>query len=330
MRSFSFTASAAGFFAAGAMLAGCGGSAQPPSLLPGSAPASARHPDHRSWMSPAAHRSDLLYISDIGTNDVYAFSYPKGKLLGTLTGFSEPAGMCVAKGGNFWIVDAQTSEILEYAHGGTAPIATINESGQEPLGCAIDPATGNLAVSNAGMTSGGNGSVSVYANATGTPTNYTDSAMAKMAFLGYDDSGNLFVDGANDSSFAFAELPRGGAALTNVNLNQSFEAAGGVAWDGKYVAVGDVLLGVVYQFNITSSGATEVGTTTLTDGAWVEQFSIPLKNNHRSPKQGIRIIGPAVAEQQVGIWHYPTGGTAIKMIKQVEEPLGSAISRVKT
>jgi DNA-binding beta-propeller fold protein YncE len=295
------------------------------------APANARRADPRSSMSPAASRNDLLYISDIGTDDVYAFSYPGGKLLGTLTGFQEPAGLCVDKAGNVWIADAAAAEIFEYAHGGTTPIATLQESGQEPLGCAIDPTTGNLAVSNMATATGGSGSVAVYTNASGTPTDYTDPAMAKMVFLAYDSHGNLFVDGANASSaFAFAELPSGGNALTNVDLNQSFEAAGGVAWDGKYVAVGDALLGVVYQFSITANGATEVGTTNLTDGAWVEQFCIPLKSSRKTPRQGDRIIGPAVAEQHVGYWDYPAGGTATKMITKVDKPLGSVVSRAGT
>jgi DNA-binding beta-propeller fold protein YncE len=282
-------------------------------------------------MKPAARDSDLLYISDIGTDDVYAFSYPRGKLVGTLTGFQEPVGLCVGKGGKIWVADAKAGEIFEYAHAGTAPIATLNDNGEEPFGCAIDPASGNLAVSNAGTASGGNGSVSVYRDASGTPTNYTDSAMSKMAFVGYDDGGNLFVDGADaSSSFAFAELASGGSALTNIYLPQSFEAAGGVAWDGKYIAVGDLLLGYVYQFSIDASGdATEVGSTDLADGAWVEEFCFPLDRHHKAAQQGKRIIGPAVAEQHVGFWDYPSGD-AIKLITQVDEPVGSAVSRGKT
>lgn len=278
-------------------------------------------------MNPAARSRDLLYISDIGTDDVYAFAYPKGKLMGTLSGFQEPAGLCVDKTGNIWITDAAAEEIFEYAHGGTTPIATLNESGQEPFACAIDPTTGNLAVSNAATESGGNGSVAVYANATGTPTDYTNSIMTKMAFLGYDNHGNLFVDGGNPSgAFEFAELASGGYSLTNVVLDQSFEAAGGVAWDGKYVAVGDSLLGDVYQFNITASGATEVGATDLADGAWVEQFTIPPRKGSRKVlKQGNRLIGPAVAEEHVGFWDYPSG-EEIRTITKVDRPLGSALS----
>ncbi|MGB8907824.1 MAG: hypothetical protein WCC84_03655 [Candidatus Cybelea sp.] len=57
--------------------------------------------DHRtSWMAPDARRKDLLYISD-ETGDVYVFSYPRGELKGTLTGFADPQGECVDKRATF-------------------------------------------------------------------------------------------------------------------------------------------------------------------------------------------------------------------------------------
>jgi hypothetical protein len=35
-----------------------------------------------SWMAPDATKNHLLYISDLGTNDVYVYSYPKGGVKG--------------------------------------------------------------------------------------------------------------------------------------------------------------------------------------------------------------------------------------------------------
>src|SRR5580692_9931327 len=43
----------------------------------------------KSWMNPAAKKSDLLYLDD-ETGDAYVYSYPKGELMGTLTGLGEP------------------------------------------------------------------------------------------------------------------------------------------------------------------------------------------------------------------------------------------------
>ena len=75
-------------------------------------------------MSPAA-AGPLLYVSDIGAEDVDVFSYPGGKQVGKLTGFSEPAGLCTDRKGDVFVVDSGSDRILEYAHGGTSPIATL-------------------------------------------------------------------------------------------------------------------------------------------------------------------------------------------------------------
>jgi hypothetical protein len=56
---------------------------------------SSGQPNHeQSWMAPDAKKRDLLYISDIGASAVYAYSYPKGKLEGTLTDLGGASGMC--------------------------------------------------------------------------------------------------------------------------------------------------------------------------------------------------------------------------------------------
>jgi hypothetical protein len=46
----------------------------------------ARNAEHaKSWMLPEAKSEDLLYVSNVYTITVY--SYPKGKLVGTLSNF---------------------------------------------------------------------------------------------------------------------------------------------------------------------------------------------------------------------------------------------------
>ncbi|MGA9946057.1 MAG: hypothetical protein WBP75_13570, partial [Candidatus Cybelea sp.] len=133
---------------AAAILAGCGGSA-PPIAAPGATTqsrAAATHADNGgSWMAPDATKQDLLYVSDWGTGDVYAYSYPKRKLQGKLTGLM-PTGLCVDKKGDVFVDNSR--EILEYAHGGTSPIATLDDSGSYPTVCSIDRVTGDLAVAN--------------------------------------------------------------------------------------------------------------------------------------------------------------------------------------
>ena len=100
------------------LLAGCSGAA---AVNPGQSP---------SWMAPDAHkRQALLYISDIESGEVFVYSYPSLAVAGTLTGFSEPAGTCVDTTGDVFIVDYGASDIVEYAHGGLTPIATLDDPG---------------------------------------------------------------------------------------------------------------------------------------------------------------------------------------------------------
>src|ERR1700722_2239249 len=123
--------------------------------------ASAARGEHGSWMKPSAKGKSLVYVSSVLSNDVYVYSYSTQQLVGTLTGFTTPYGLCSDKKGNVWIVNDGASQLVEYAHGGTSPLATLSDSGEYPEGCAVDPQTGNLAVTNFYSQSGG-GSVAIY------------------------------------------------------------------------------------------------------------------------------------------------------------------------
>jgi hypothetical protein len=53
-----------------------------------------------SWILPSAKKSDLLYVSDLLAQVVDIYTYGKGyKLVGELTGFFNPEGLCVDKTG---------------------------------------------------------------------------------------------------------------------------------------------------------------------------------------------------------------------------------------
>lgn len=282
----------------------------------------ARHPDRsRSWMAHGAKQNDLLYISDLGTSDVYVYSYPKGKVKGVLTGFNGPYGLCSNKAGDVYIANFHDSDILEYAHGGTKPIEILKDPGYYPTGCSFDPTTGNLAVTNWETTSNGSGIVAIYAHAKGSPkAYYTDPEIFAMLFCSYDSTGNLFVDGwTQGSAVVFAELPSGRTSFKNIALNQAIGDADGVGWDGKYVVVGDQDSNVIYQFTINGRKGQEVGSTPLVGSTTPGQFSI----------QGTRVIAPDTTSDTVGIWRYPAGGSAIKTITGFEDPEGTAVSEAK-
>lgn len=271
-----------------------------------------------SFVAPDAMRKDLLYVSDEDTNTVYIYSYPQLEREGKLTGFDGPFGECADKHGNVFIANDDASQIREYAHGGTKPIATLSDPGYYPRGCSIDPTTGDLAVANIVTTSLGEGNIAVYKGAKGNPAAYyADAKVFNVYSCAYDNAGNLFIDGEDQAStaFAFAELPTGSKKFTDISLNQTIGVAGGVQWDGKYVAVGDQYADI-YQFAIHGKTGTKVGVTPLNGVGRDSEFWI----------QGGNVIVPDSYKRDVAIWSYPTGGTPEKSSKGFKAPIGATVS----
>ena len=266
-----------------------------------------------SWMLPEAKTEDLLYISNVYTVTVY--SYPKGKHVGTLRGFYQPLGECVDQAGNVFIANGDT--ILEYAHGGKKAIQTLTLSGYGAQSCAVNPTTGDLAVTwDDNFTKG---YVAIYKNGSGNPTLYTNGDML-FAFCGYDPAGNLYVDGrpSKSNEFIFAELPEGSGTMQTITLNQSFEFWGPVQWDGKYVAVTDSEADKVYRFTISGSSGTLEGTVDLGTAQGVYQCWI----------EGKKIVCADDLSSTAWYWDYPAGGSPIKAItKDVFHPFGATISK---
>ncbi len=297
-----------------ATLAGCGqGQTVGTGMMPQSA-ATAGHVAHRkSWMLPEAKGQDLLYASDNGYDKVFVFSYPDGKLVGTLGGFYSPVGECVDKGGNVWITDGAPmyshGVVYEFAHGGTNPIATLSVPYEFPYGCSIDVNTGNLAVTY------GQSQISIFANAQGTPTTYSASSMDEMQYCGYDNRGNLFAVGVTGTwpyeRNALAELPSGESNISVLSFNRNIDA-NVVQWDGAHLAVGGVARNkqpvYVYQVDVYGSNANIISTATLSNKrettVW-QQFWI----------QGDKVIQTADHMHNISIWGYPQGGKPTKTLK---------------
>jgi hypothetical protein len=284
-------------------------------------------------MAREAKAKDLLYVSDAEDDNVDVYSYPKGKLEGQLGGFAGVQGICADKSGNVWITNQSQETILEYAHGGTAPIATLNDSGYHPGACSVDPSTGNLAVANLDSDQQeGPGGLALYADAKGSPTLYSDTALTYALYVGYDGSGDAFVDGQGTTDFVLAKLAKGGSTLQSVSLSGISGIAGGIAWDGKYITVASQNGPAIYQLTVSASGAaTIVGTTTLSGPSSIQQYAMALKPRAEGKKQATSVVVPQKSGSSagVGFYAYPAGGAASKNITGLGFPLAAAISWAK-
>jgi|HubBroStandDraft_4_1064222.scaffolds.fasta_scaffold00014_64 hypothetical protein len=335
MQAIKFAQRALSFVAVAVLLAGCGGdvgsapmqtSLLPPSNILGSA--HTKRAD--SWMLPEATSEDLLYVSDAaGVVDV--LSYPDGKLVGVLKGFSSPAGLCSDAAGNVFVTDTNNLNILEYRHGAKKPLKTpLNDFGHYPFGCAVDPGTKNVAVANYASTlKNGPGSVSVFVGGKGEPHSYQNTAFNAYFFCSYDDKGNLFVDGADYGSYhtLFAELANGSSTLTSVTLDKTIGYPGGVQWDGKYIAVQDTYGHAIYRFSISGSSGTSMGAVHIKGdkSGLLAQFWI----------DGNTVVVPYGTKpretRSVGLWPYTGGGSPTKgfAVEHATELVGATVSLAK-
>ncbi len=320
--------------AAALLFAGCNGS--PSALAPSSLAQSAhRVVSYHSILLPTAviprrfaraaqerpqipidmrRRTELLYLSyilELNGGDG-AWSIPHLTFAYAIKhGLSIPEGECSKTSrGTFWVADSGLDELLEFDYGGKRPVKTLSTGVDEPSGCSVDPASGNVA---AAIIS--NDVVLVWSKGSGTPTTYT-TPLRSNYFAGYDDRGDLFVDGLDGSeAFGLAELPKGGSSFELVTLDESIEFPGNVQWDGSYLAIGDQEANVVYQVSCSGTGCSTHGSTMLDGASDCVQFWI---------RKGTLACAEA-GNGDAALWHYPAGGSPYSSTQPAAEPLGSVI-----
>ncbi len=256
----------------------------------------------RPWMLPGAKDEDLIYIAT-GDN-VYVLSYPAGKLTGILNVPGD--NLCSDDKGDVFIPQTASQRIFEYAHGATSPTQTLAD-GDQPLGCAVDATTGNLAVTNEGS---GAGEVAIYPNARGTAQWYRDPEISAYGLCGYDNAGNLFLDGTGRGN-VFAELPKGASTFVNATLDARFVAFGSVEWDGAHMTLTNPSTQRIYRVLLQNSRLHLVGTTRIR--GWQNAYSGRWPYVQTWLQRGT-FIGQSAATPAVGLWQYPAGGHPVGTI----------------
>jgi hypothetical protein len=263
---------------------------------------------------PARTSARFMYVA--GSGHSYVASYPGGKSPETISAGANSA--CADKMGNAFLTLA--ASVTEYHNGGTTPIKTF-EVGASTKGCASDPTTGNLAVTFYSST----GDVAIFANGNSSPTVYQDNI--DPYYCGYDNEGNLFIDGftlGRSAQFTLTELPKGGSTFETIAITPNItKRPGQVQWDGKYITVqasyGDVKGTTIYRLQISGSKATVVGTMSFQGNghaagvSWITDSQVLMTFAQRSDKG---------TPKSVGVWKYPAGGKRTKVFSDFPTPIG--------
>jgi hypothetical protein len=246
-------------------------------------------------------------------------AYPSGTYIGWIEYYAGAAAydMCSDSHGHVFVLEGGSGSsflILKYGQDGSGPQVLDDVRGSWAGGCATDPTTGNLAVANTGLDKTP-ANLAVFVHARGSPKVYRASNLVSYAFCGYDDAGNLYVDGiGKDGEFRLDELAAGTSKFVSVTLNKKIVRAGPVEWDGKRLALGygDSDGVVIYEVSLTGSDGKIVGSTHLfgpkhtrvTAGLFSLQGGVLVASY--GTRRGI----------PVGLWKYPAGGEPIRTLRR--------------
>ena len=283
-------------------------------------------PVHPFVDSAALQKSKLeIFVSDAGSNVVYIYNQ-HGKLLGQLTGLSEPQGITSDGKGNLYVADTADNDIKIYAPPYKHAPKVLNDPGQYPTDVSALDDGAFLAVTNIISASGGPGSVTLYKKGHTGPT-ISSSDFARMYFCAFDAKGNLYVDGEDASgNFVIGEIPHlttGGKKLKTLSYNATIGFPGGIAvTTGGKIAILDQEADAIYTFNppVKGSLGSPIATTPLDGASGPATFAFTQSN------KDLWTIDAGADSAAVDEFAYPAGGNPVKTVPVNEgELIGIAI-----
>jgi hypothetical protein len=266
------------------VLAGCSNALQSqPPLTQG--PSLAAQP--ASQPKPGPNHSTLLYVSSSASDFVPMYNFKNG-VVGSVYGvipLANAGGMCANKGGNVWITTTDGT-VAEYAHGSESPIRVMGGGPGVPYACAVDPSSGNVAVSyDRPNTAGGTiGTIQIFGKGN---KGRTFGGFAHAWFLAYDNKGNLFIDGApcgtggcnSGGPPGIFELTKRGQTFQQLNVQgATLTQPTGIVWVNPTLLVADSENGtqepVAYKVLVRASNATVVGTLPFSSAVTVGGLTV--------------------------------------------------------
>jgi hypothetical protein len=277
-----------------------------------------------SFVAPNATGLAAVAVSDAGedTVDVYNSALT---LIATLTGFSEPQGLASDTAGDIFIADTVNSRIVVYENDYATVKETLNDPGQYPAGVAVQETSGLVGVTNIISTSGGPGSVSIYAKFSPNPcVTVSNPNFARVYFDAFDAVGNLYVDGQDANGNTVVGVVRNGCKsniITQLLVGNTIQFPGGVQVTPNgldRVVIGDQLTSQLYNYKapLNNSLKMPVETTTLSGASDAVTFAFTAN--------GARIWTADAGLAESIPYTYP-GGVPGKPITGLGEPIGVAV-----
>ncbi len=289
-----------------AMLAGCsGGNSQTASI-----PAALKETREQSSVSPEAKGGPLIFVSFPQSNAVDIFLQArKNKMVGQITGLSQPVGLATDTSGNLYIANQSGTTVPVYAPPyKNPPKLILDDTGYLPQGVTVSP-SGVVALANFCNHSGCTTeyTISFYTPNSTTPCANVPVSRGVFGSLAFDDAENVFIAGQYDSQALIGEIKGGCKAKTARFLttkNSLGPFASGVQIDkADRIAVLGLDTSIVYTYNHPKNGSLGNPVSTTTLGGSSGAFSFVFLASGRDLYANINL-------NSVSQYDYPTGGTA--------------------
>jgi hypothetical protein len=202
--------------------------------------ATSRAHKQKSWISEdEKSEQPLLFAADAELNEIDIYSLPGMKLKGQLTGanIDYPQGLCSNAAGNVYVTEqgnmfskSDSPEIDEYSRTGSL-LARIPDTYGFPMGCAVDPTSGALAVTDVVTAGELAGNVLVFSGSSSTPRVLINSTQYFYYFVGYGPHSSLWESGGDihgDGMLSHC----GASTCTTINVSGgTLSYSDGIQWD---------------------------------------------------------------------------------------------------
>jgi len=294
-------------------------------LRPGVVPAGSM-PVHQ-FIDKAAMQAagPKIFVSDAVSNVVNIYD-KTGKMLGQLTGFSQPQGLAADLKGNLYVADTNNSEIKVYAPPYTKAPKILADPGYFPAGVAVLTVGKTTYVGVSNICSAPNctqGGFIVYKNGKSKGA-FQSSNIYRVYFCGFDAKGNLYADGQNSSGGGvYGVVPNAINNKTAYKVDSTgntivFPGGVQVNLQGK-IAIDDQSGAAIYTYNPPKGGTfgSPVKTTPLSGSGDTVTFAFTSSDKDVWTADALNASSYEFA--------YPAGGSPVTTISVGGQPIGVAV-----